>query len=67
MRVQVPPSLQILIFCIMLEEIRKLIDLEISANASDEQIVTCLKMIADFKNRFGYLPNDIEEWRVANL
>ncbi len=51
----------------MLEEIRKLIDLEISANASDEQITTCLKMIADFKNQFGYLPNDIEEWRVANL
>lgn len=51
----------------MLEEIRKLIDLEISANTSDEQIITCLKMIADFKNQFGYLPNDIEEWRVANL
>ena len=48
----------------MLQKIRRIIDLEISGDATDEQIACCLNMIADYKTQFGYVPNDIAEWEL---
>lgn len=48
----------------MLQKIRRIIDLEISGDATDEQITSCLNMIADYKTQFGYVPNDIAEWEL---
>ena len=48
----------------MLQKIRRIIDLEISGDATGEQISHCLNMIADYKAQFGYLPNDIAEWEL---
>ena len=48
----------------MLEKIRRIINLEISGDATDEQISRCLNMIADYKAQFNYVPNDIAEWEL---
>ena len=48
----------------MLQKIRNIINLEISGDATEEQIACCLNMIADYKVQFGYVPNDIAEWEL---
>ena len=46
----------------MLEKIRHIIDLEVQGNADQEQLKLALNMIADFKNQYHYLPEDISDW-----
>ena len=48
----------------MLQKIRNIINLEISGDATEEQISRCFNMIADYKVQFGYVPNDIAEWEL---
>ena len=48
----------------MLQKIRRIIDLEISGDATDEQIAHCLHLITEYKDQYGYIPNDIAEWAL---
>ena len=46
----------------MLDKIRHIMDLETQGDADQEQLISALNMIADFKAQNNYLPEDIADW-----